>query len=94
MSVTTGTVNTETATGLTPSGQVEELWLEVTFDDDGAVTEAKVGESAVTTSETKDSRLIASITWEDNVPTIVQGIKGSQSIASCGATHQWGTLYN
>jgi len=94
VSVLTGTVNTETATGLTPSGQPDELWLKVTFNTDGEVTEASVETSSGTTSETKDYRQIATITWDGDSPTIVQGIKGSQSIASCGATHQWGTLYS
>jgi gas vesicle protein len=94
VSVLTGTVNTETATGLEPAGQPDELWLKVTFDTDGVVTAASVEESSGTTSETEDYRQIASITWDGDAPTIVQGIKGSQSIASCGATHQWGTLYS
>jgi hypothetical protein len=94
VSVLTGTVNTETATGLEPAGQPDELWLQVTFDTDGVVTAASVETSSGTTSETEDYRQIASITWDGNAPTIVQGIKGSQSIASCGATHQWGTLYS
>lgn len=94
VSVTTGTVNTETATGLTPSGKPTALWLKVTFDNDGVVTAAIVDIVAGTTSATNDARQIASITWNVDTPTIVQGIKGSQSIASCGATHQWGTLYS
>ena len=94
VSVETGTVNTETATGLTPSGKPTELWLKATFDTDGEVTAASVQTSSGSTSATADYRQIASITWDGNVPTIVQGIKGSQSIASCGATHQWGTLYS
>jgi len=94
VSVLTGTVNTETATGLTPEGKPTELWLKVTFDTDGVVTAASVEENSGTTSETEDYRQIASITWDGDLPTIVQGIKGSQSIASCGATHQWGTLYS
>jgi hypothetical protein len=94
VSVTTGTVNTETATGLTPSGKPTELWLKVTFDTDGEVTAASVQASSGSTSETQDYRQIATITWSGDSPTIVQGIKGSQSIASCGATHQWGTLYS
>ena len=94
VSVLTGTVNTETATGLTPSGQPDELWLKVTFDTDGDVTAASVQTSSGSTSATQDYRLIAAITWDVDSPTIVQGIKGSQSIASCGATHQWGTLYS
>jgi hypothetical protein len=94
VSVTTGTVNTVTATGLTPPGKPTELWLKATFDTDGQVTAAAVETSSGSTSETEDYRRIASITWDGNVPTIVQGIKGSQSIASCGATHQWGTLYS
>jgi hypothetical protein len=94
VSVLTGTVNTETATSLTPSGKPDELWLEVTFNTDGEVTAASVETSGGTTSETQDYRQIATITWDGDAPTIVQGIKGSQSIASCGATHQWGTLYS
>jgi gas vesicle protein len=94
VSVLTGTVNTETATGLEPAGQPDELWLKVTFDTDGVVTAASVETSSETTSATQDYRQIASITWDGDAPTIVQGIKGSQSIASCGATHQWGTLYS
>jgi len=94
VSVTTGTVNSETATGLTPSGKPTELWLKVTFNTDGEVTAASVQTSSGSTSETQDYRQIATITWSGDSPTIVQGIKGSQSIASCGATHQWGTLYS
>jgi len=94
VSVTTGTVNTETATGLTPAGKPTALWLKATFDADGVVTGASVQTSSGSTSATQDYRQIASITWSGDVPTIVQGIKGSQSIASCGATHQWGTLYS
>ena len=94
VSVLTGTVNTETATGLTPAGQPTALWLKATFDTDGVVTGASVQTSSGTTSATADYRQIASITWGGDLPTIVQGIKGSQSIASCGATHQWGTLYS
>ena len=94
VSVTTGTVNTVTATGLTPSGKPAALWLKATFNTDGEVTGALVQTSSGSTSETQDYRQIASITWSGDVPTIVQGIKGSQSIASCGATHQWGTLYS
>jgi hypothetical protein len=93
VSVTTGTVNTETATGLTPGGKPTTLWLKATFADD-IVTAAVVATTAGTTSETSDARQIATITWDGDTPTIVQGIKGSQSIASCGATHQWGTLYS
>ena len=97
VSVTTGTVNTVTATGLTPEGQPDELWLKVTFNTDDEVTAAEVSETAGTPSATSDARQIATITWGgtgNNTPTIAQGIKGSQSIASCGATHQWGTLYS
>jgi hypothetical protein len=94
VSVLAGAVNTVTATGLEPAGKPTELWLKVTFDTDGVVTAASVEESSGTTSETEDYRQIASITWDGDLPTIVQGIKGSQSIASCGATHQWGTLYS
>ena len=98
VSVTTGTVNTETATGLTPTGKPDELWLEVTFSaTTGEVTAAAIETASSAVSETNDSRQIATITWggeNNNTPTIVQGIKGSQSIASCGATHQWGTLYS
>ncbi len=94
VSVLTGTVNTETATGLTPGGKPTELWLKATFDTDGVVTGASVQTSSGSTSATQDYRQIASITWDGDVPTIAQGIKGSQSIASCGATHQWGTLYS
>lgn len=93
VSVTTGTVNTVTATGLTPAGKPTALWLKVTFAND-VVTAASVQTSSGTTSETQDYRQIASITWSGDLPTIAQGIKGSQSIASCGATHQWGTLYS
>ncbi len=93
VSVTEGTVNTETATGLTPSGKPTALWLKATFDTDGVVTGASVQTSSGSTSATQDYRQIALITWDGDVPTIIQGIKGSQSIASCGATHQWGTLY-
>jgi len=94
VSVTTGTVNTSTATGLTPSGKPTVLWLKVTFDTSGSVTAAIVATTPGATSATNDARQIASITWDGDTPTIVQGIKGSQSIASCGATHQWGTLYS
>lgn len=91
--VTTGTVNTVTATGLTPPGKPTELWLKVTFNASGVVTAASVQTADGSTSATQDYRQIATIAWSGNSPTISQGIKGSQSIASCGATHQWGTLY-
>ena len=100
VSVTTGTVNTVTATAssLTPAGKPTELWLKVTFSaTTGEVTAAQVATASSAASETNDSRQIATITWGgtgSNTPTISQGIKGSQSIASCGATHQWGTLYS
>ena len=98
VSVTTGTVNTDTATGLTPAGKPTQLWLKVTFSaTTGEVTAAQVATASSAASETNDSRQIATITWGGtggNTPTITQGIKGSQSIASCGATHQWGTLYS
>ena len=94
VSVTTGTVNASTATSLTPGGKPTALWLDVTFDTDGDVTAASVVTSSGSTTATSDYRQVATITWDGNTPTIVQGIKGSQSIASCGATHQWGTLYS
>ena len=94
VSVTTGTVNTETTTGLTPGGKPTALWLKVTFNASGEVTAASVQTANGGTSATQDYRQIATITWNGDVPTISQGIKGSQSIASCGATHQWGTLYS
>ena len=95
VSVTVGTVNTSTATALTPSGKPTALWLDVTFDATSSdVTAAVVATSSGSTSATKDYRQIATITWDGDTPTIVQGIKGSQSIASCGSTHQWGTLYS
>lgn len=97
VSVTTGTVNTVTvtATTLTPTGKPTQLWLKVTFSaTTGEVTAAVIATASSAASETNDSRQIATITWDGDAPTIVQGIKGSQSIASCGATHQWGTLYS
>lgn len=94
VSVTVGTVNTVTATGLTPAGKPTELWLKVTYDAAGEPTAAVVQTTSVSTTATEDSRQIATITWNGDTPSIVQGIKGSQSIASCGATHQWGTLYS
>lgn len=95
VSVTTGTVNTVTATALTPTGKPTQLWLKVTFSaTTGEVTAAVIATASSAVSETNDSRQIATITWDGDTPTITQGIKGSQSIASCGATHQWGTLYS
>jgi len=95
VSVTTGTVNTVTATNLTPTGKPTQLWLKVTFNaTSGDVTAAVVDTASSAASDTNDSRQIGTITWDGDTPTIVQGIKGSQSIASCGATHQWGTLYS
>jgi len=95
VSVTTGTVNTVTATALTPTGKPTQLWLKVTFSaTTGEVTAAVIATASSAVSETNDSRQIATITWDGDTPTIAQGIKGSQSIASCGATHQWGTLYS
>jgi hypothetical protein len=93
VSVIAGTVNTETATALTPSGKPEELWLEVTFDTDGEVTAASVETSSGSASETKDYRLIAFITWDGNSPTIIQNMGGGQSIGSCGTMHQWTAIY-
>ena len=95
VSVTTGTVNTVTATALTPTGKPTQLWLKVTFSaTTGEVTAAVIATASSAVSETNDSRQIATITWDEDTPTITQGIKGSQSIASCVATHQWGTLYS
>ena len=98
VSVKNGSVNTKVATGLSPSGKPTELWLKVTFDEnDGQVTGASVVTSTGTTSSTQDYRQIASITWggqNNNTPTIIQGIKGNQSIASCGEVHEWGALYS
>jgi hypothetical protein len=93
VSVTEGSVNTETATGLTPSGKPTELWLKVTFDTDGEVTAASVETSKDSTSATQDYRLIAFITWDGNSPTIIQNMGGGQSIGSCGTMHQWTAIY-
>ena len=94
LKVREGTVNTQTVEEFEPSGQPTELWLKATFNASDEVTAAYIVTSAGSTSATEDYRQVASITWDGNTPTIIQGIKGSQSIASCGATHQWGTLYS
>lgn len=93
VSVTSGTVNTVTTTNLTPTGKPTQLWLKVIFNND-EVAVATVNTSGGSTTEVTDYRQIATITWDGDTPTIVQGIKGNQSIASCGVTHQWGTLYS
>ena len=94
VSVTSGFVNTEMATGLTVGGNPDELWLKVTFDTDGEVTAASVETSSGSASATKDYRLIAFITWNGNSPTIIQNMGGGQSIGSCGTMHQWTAIYN
>jgi hypothetical protein len=89
-----GTVNTETAEEFETSSRPTALWLKATFNSSGEVTNTSIVTSAGSTSATADYRQVASITWDGNTPTIVQGIKGSVSITSCGEIHQWGTLYS
>lgn len=93
VSVTAGTVNTVLATGLTPLGKPTQLWLKVTLDANSVVTTAVVDTASSTDTATNTSRQIASITWNGDQPTIVQGIKGSQNLVSCGAQHGWSSLY-
>jgi len=93
LKVMSGSVNTVVATGLEVSGKPDELWLKVTFDEDGDPTSAEVKKTSGDTSSTEDYRMIAYIEWDGDDPEIDQGIAGSQSIATCGGTHQWGSLY-
>lgn len=92
VSVSAGSVNTESATGLTPAGKPTELWLKATLNASSVVTGAAVVTSSVTDSATQTTRQIATIVWNGNVPTITQGIKGSQNLVSCGAVHYWQSL--
>ena len=73
-------------------GKPEEIWMEVTFEN-GVITEVELDTSAGTTTKDSDWKLIASITWEGDVPTIIQGIRGTLGIISCGIQHEWRTLY-
>lgn len=74
-------------------GKPTEIWLQVALTD-SKVTAATLSPSGGSDSTTSSYRLIATITWNGDVPTITQGMRGSQNIVSCDATHQWGTLYN
>lgn len=93
--VLAGSVNTIDVAENTPAGQPTDAWLVVTVDaSDGSHTAAALQASnpgADTTTRT--SRKVATITWADNVPTITQGIRGAQSIYSCGTSHTWRSLY-
>jgi hypothetical protein len=73
-------------------GKPTEIWMEVTFTN-GVVTAATLDTTAGTTTKDSDWKLIASITWNQDVPTISQGIRGTLGIISCGIQHEWRTLY-
>ncbi len=90
--VLSGGVNTEIATEIELSGKPTQVWLKVNFSED-EVTSAQVVTESGTRSESEDYVLIGQITWDGDSPSIAQGIKGSLSVASCGKTHAWGTLY-
>ncbi len=92
VSVSAGSVNTVSATGLTPTGKPTELWLKVTLNASSVITAATVVLSSVTDSATETTRQIATIVWDGDAPTITQGIKGSQNLVSCGAVHYWSAL--
>ena len=95
--VLSGAVNTQVVPESIQSGKPDKLWLKVTFDENGDVNGASVEDSSGTSDETTDYKLIAHINWvgeSNNTPIIVQGIKGSIGISSCGATHLWSSLYS
>lgn len=92
VSVLPGSINTYAATGLTPGGKPTELWLKATIAS-GAVSGASIVTASVADSDTASTRKVADITWNGDVPSITQGIKGSQNIVSCGASHGWSSLY-
>lgn len=92
VSVLPGSINAYTATGLTPGGKPTELWLKATIAS-GAVSGASIVTASVADSDTASTRKVADITWNGDVPSITQGIKGSQNIVSCGASHGWSSLY-
>ena len=93
VSVLAGAVNNSVATELEPAGKPTELWLQADIDDD-VVTEASVVTSNPgADSTTQTSRQLATITWDGNTPTIAQGLRGSQSVSSCGSSHEWTSLY-
>ena len=93
VSVSAGYINTEAATGLTPAGKPTQLWLKATLNASSVVTAAAVVTSSAADSATETYRQIATITWNGDAPTITQGIRGSQNLVSCGASHEWASLY-
>lgn len=95
--VITGSVNNITLDEYPVVGTPQELWLEATLNVDAVVTTLAVKTSATTDSTTKTSRQLAAISWSGgtpNVPTIYQGLKGSQNLLSCGLYHGWSSLYD
>lgn len=91
--VTPGSLNSESGIGGSESGSPTQLWLKATIDSDGDVTAGTVVTSSGSDSATAAYAMIASITWANNTPTIVQHLRGHQSVASCGGNHQWTSHY-
>lgn len=92
VSVRAGSVNESVATGLDPAGQPTELWLKVTVLND-AITGASVVTASESDSTTVSTRQIASITWDDDTPTIVQGLRGNQNVSACFGSYEWRSLF-
>ena len=89
-----GSLNSESGIGGSQGGSPTQLWLKATINSDGEVT----GGTVTTSNGSGDSAtaayaMIASITWANNAPTIVQNMRGGQSVASCGGSHQWTSHY-
>ena len=93
VSVLAGAVNTSDATGLEPAGKPTDLWLKATVSSDEVTAAAVVTSNPGADSTTQTSRQLATITWDGNTPTIAQGLRGSQSVSSCGSSHEWTSLY-
>ena len=93
VSVAAGAVNNVPATELNPSGKPTEIWLKVSFTDDITVSAVRITTTVGTITAETDYRLIASITWADDIPTIIQGMAGNQSVVSCGVNHYWTPNY-
>lgn len=89
-----GGVNSTTIDDKTFSSKPDEIWLKVTFDDEGVVDGGDIVTSAGSTSATEDYRMIADIYWDGDVPEISQGIGGAIDVTSCGTVHQFHSLYD
>lgn len=92
--VLAGSVNSINVPQYSVPGTPSEIWLNVTVSAGTASSATISTSSSGSDSETNTSRKIASPTWDsDTLVTAGQGIKGSQNIVSCGASHGWSSLY-